>query len=105
MVLFSVASRQTHLFQLDGGVTRTVHTLPQLCTRKSTLHRVTVQILHRQRELMRAVHTGPDPFTQGDKKRKKHLIENRPNIDLNKLLWIIFILVVVALVILDFKTE
>lgn len=71
---------------------------------------------------MGAVNAGPAPFTHRDKKnqsifilldRNKHLIENRHHlrIDLKsrfgqiKLLRIIFILVVVVWLILDFKTE
>lgn len=69
-----VASLQTHHLQLNEGVSRTVDTLAQLCICKSTLHLISVQIFHRQREVLRAVHTGPDPFTHAERENRAQVL-------------------------------
>ena len=50
---------KTHIIQLYEGVLSAADTLSQVGTGKATAHPVRVQVFHRQREVLGAVHTGP----------------------------------------------
>lgn len=61
----------THLIQLYKRVRCAVNALSLVGASEATLHLVTVQVFHRQMEVVRAVHAGPDPITQTRDRHKE----------------------------------